>query len=139
MPRAERDYEWAAVHLATVAVERLPNVNLADLQDAWLSILMRARHNQHHHVQREELSVREYMSQILRRLQGGDYAEFTTLFELSHGVASLIVGFLAVLELVKERLVQLTQNAPMETIYVRIAQHGAEADGGLDDAESFAT
>ncbi|MDB5816196.1 MAG: Segregation and condensation protein [Rhodocyclales bacterium] len=126
MPRVERDYEWAAVHIAAVAVERLPDVNLADLQNAWLTLLQRARHNQHHHVQREELSVREYMTQILRRLHDGEYAEFTSLFDLTHGVASLIVGFLAVLELVKERLVQFTQNAPMEMIYVRLPSNEPE-------------
>ncbi|MDB5799082.1 MAG: Segregation and condensation protein [Rhodocyclales bacterium] len=126
MPRVERDYEWAAVHIAEAVIERLAEVSLDDLQNAWLTLLQRARHNRHHHVQREELSVREYMTQILRRLQGGEYAEFTSLFDLTHGVASLIVGFLAVLELVKERLVQLTQNAPMEMIYVRLPNNEPE-------------
>lgn len=138
IPRVERDYEWAAVHIAeVVAEERLAEVSLADLQNAWLTLLQRVRHNQHHHVQREELSVREYMTQILRRLQDGEYVEFTSVFDLSHGIPSLIVGFLAVLELVKERLVQLTQNAPMEMIYVRIAQARNENEM-TDDAEPFA-
>jgi segregation and condensation protein A len=127
MPRVERDFEWAAVHIAEVLMEeRLPDVSLADLQNAWLTLLQRARHNRHHHVAREELSVREYMTQILRRLQDGEYAAFTDLFDMTHGVASLIVGFLAVLELVKERLVQLTQNAPMEMIYVRLPSNEPE-------------
>ncbi|HSD39467.1 MAG TPA: ScpA family protein [Rhodocyclaceae bacterium] len=140
MPRVERDYEWAAVHITEViAEERLAEVSLADLQGAWLTLLQRARNNQHHHVQREELSVREYMAQILRRLQDGEYAEFTSVFDLTHGVASLIVGFLAVLELVKERLVQLMQNAPMEMIYVRVSRHEtAHETGDADDAQSYA-
>ncbi|MFT3736823.1 MAG: ScpA family protein [Rhodocyclaceae bacterium] len=128
LPRVERDYEWTAVQIATAAVERLPDVNLSDLQNAWLGLLQRARLNTHHHIGREALSVREYMTEILRRLQGCEYVEFIELFDMSHGVASLIVGFLAVLELVKERLVQITQNAPMETLYVRLPEHGSEPE-----------
>jgi segregation and condensation protein A len=128
LPRAERDYEWTAVQIATVTVERLPDVNLADLQTAWLGLVQRTRLTQHHHIGRETLSVREYMTEILRRLSGTEYIEFTELFDLSHGVASLIVGFLAVLELVKERLVQITQNAPMESLYVRLPNHESEPE-----------
>jgi len=120
VPRAERDFEWVAVHLAEKAVERLPDVSVADLQHAWIELLRRARLNQHHRVHREELSVREYMSQILRRLQGAGNVPFEALFEVTHGIASLVVGFLAVLEMVKEHLVHVTQNAPMEPIYVRL-------------------
>ncbi|MBK9218325.1 MAG: segregation/condensation protein A [Uliginosibacterium sp.] len=120
VPRAERDFEWVAVHAAEKTVERLPDVSVVDLQRAWLELLRRARLNQHHRIRREELSVREYMSQILRRLQGAGDVPFEALFEVTHGVASLVVGFLAVLEMVKEHLVQVSQNAPMEPIYVRL-------------------
>jgi segregation and condensation protein A len=102
-------------------------VDLADLQSAWLLLIQRARLNSHHRIQREELSVREYMTDILRRLQADadDSGEerdqpFERLFSMEYGVSSLIVGFLAVLELVKERLVLITQMAPMESIYVRL-------------------
>ena len=120
MPRAERDFEWVAVHVAEKTVERLPDIDLIDLQTAWLALLRRAKLNQHHHIRREELSVREHMTLILRRLQGAGDVAFEDLFDFTHGVASLVVGFLAVLELVKERLALVTQNAPMEAIYVRI-------------------
>ncbi|GAB2891159.1 ScpA family protein [Uliginosibacterium flavum] len=120
MPRAERDFEWVAVHVAEKTVERLPDIDLIDLQTAWLALLRRAKLNQNHHIQREELSVREHMTLILRRLQGAGDVAFEDLFDFTHGVASLVVGFLAVLELVKERLALVTQNAPMEAIYVRI-------------------
>ncbi|HEX5125370.1 MAG TPA: ScpA family protein [Rhodocyclaceae bacterium] len=127
MPRVERDYEWTAVLIAEKTVERQPEVNLSDLQHAWLALLQRARLNKHHHIHREQLSVREYMTQILRRLQAAleekQNVEFTALFEMTHGVASLIVGFLAVLELVKERMVMITQNAPMEPLYVRLPEY----------------
>lgn len=120
VPRAERDFEWVAVHVAEKTVARLPDVSVADLQRAWLELMRRARLNQHHRIHREELSVREYMSQILRRLQGAGDVPFEALFEVTHGVASLVVGFLAVLEMVKEHLVLVSQNAPMEPIYVRL-------------------
>ncbi|MDP5240160.1 ScpA family protein [Uliginosibacterium sp. 31-16] len=120
IPRVERDFEWVTVHVAEKTVERLPDVSLVDLQTAWLTLLQRAKLNQHHRIHREELSVREHMTQILRRLQGAGDVVFEDLFELTHGVSSLVVGFLAVLELVKERLLQVTQNAPMEAIYVRL-------------------
>lgn len=125
IPRVERNFEWVAVHVAEKTVERQPDVNLRDLQEAWLGLLRRAKLNQHHRIQREELSVREHMTQILRRLQGAGDLPFEALFELTHGVSSLVVGFLAVLELCKERLVQVTQNAPMEAIYVRLHESGS--------------
>ena len=107
LPRADRDFEWIAVHVAEKTVERLPEVNLLDLQTAWLTLVKRAQLNEHHRIHREELSVREYMTEILRRLREWEGAsrdiEFEKLFDLTYGVASLVVGFLAVLELVKER------------------------------------
>lgn len=129
LPRVEREYEWTAVHLAQVATQRLPDVSLSDLQHVWLSLIQRARLTRHHRIQREELSVREYMTEILRRLQGRQNVEFTTLFDLTHGIASLIVGFLAILELVKERMVRIVQNEPMSSIYVRLP----DADSAEDE------
>lgn len=120
LPRAERNFEWVAVHVAEKTVERLPDVALADLQEAWLTLLRRARLNRNHRITREELSVREHMTSILRRLQGAGDVPFEELFEFTHGLSSLVVGFLAVLELVKERLVLVSQLAPMEAIYVRL-------------------
>ncbi|MDQ7988439.1 MAG: ScpA family protein [Candidatus Dactylopiibacterium sp.] len=119
--RVERNFEWVAVQVAEKTVERLPDVSLNDLQEAWLTLLRRARLNRTHHIRRETLSVREHMSAILRRLREGDELPFEALFDVTHGISSLIVGFLAVLELVKERLVRISQNAPMETLYVRLA------------------
>lgn len=127
LPRVERNFEWVAVHVAEKTVERLPDVALADLQEAWLTLLRRARLNRTHRITREELSVREHMSSILRRLQGAGDLPFEALFEFTHGLSSLVVGFLAVLELVKERLVLVSQLAPMEAIYVRLNDSEAAA------------
>lgn len=127
MPRVARDYEWTAVHIAQVTVERLPDVSLADLQEAWLLLVRRARLMQHHHIHREELSVRETMIALLRKLRGSEHVEFSALFDLEHGVAGLVVGFLAVLELVKEGLVCVLQSAPMAMIYVRLPEVATDA------------
>lgn len=120
IPRVERDFEWVTVFVAERVVERLPEVSLHDLQHAWLKIIRKARLNQHHRVNREELSVREHMTAIMRKLQGGDFVVFETLFDSAAGVPALVVSFLAVLELVKERLVACTQNEPFAPIYVKL-------------------
>ncbi|MBI4990420.1 MAG: segregation/condensation protein A [Rhodocyclales bacterium] len=122
LPQAMRDYRWVSIWITDEAGERLPDVNLHDLQVAWLSLMRHARVMQHHKVRREELSVREHMSIVLRKLQGGAYLEFVELFDLTLGVAGLVVNFLAVLELVRERLVEVTQREVFAPIYVKLAQ-----------------
>lgn len=121
LPRAERDFEWVGVFVAEKVVERLPDVSLHDLQLAWLRIMKKARLSQHHRVGREQLSVREQMTAILRRLGDGAFVVFDTLFEVRLGPSGLVVSFLAVLELVKERLLEVTQNEAFAPIYVKLA------------------
>ena len=128
LPRAERDFEWVSVFVAEKVVERLPEVSLHDLQLAWLRIMKKARLNQSHRVGREQLSVREHMTDILRKLSGGAFVVFDALFDARLGPAGLVVSFLAVLELVKEKLVEVTQNEAFAPIYVKLA------DGSRDDA-----
>ena len=122
LPQAMRDYRWVSIWITDEVAERLPDVNLHDLQVAWLSLMKHARVMQHHKVRREELSVREHMSIVLRKLQGGAYLELAELFDLSLGVAGLVVNFLAVLELTRERLVEVTQREVFAPIYVKLAQ-----------------
>ncbi len=121
LPRAERDFEWVGIFVAEKRIERLPEVSLHDLQLAWLKLMQKARLAQHHTVKREELSVREHMSGILRLLHHGRYATFESLFDTQAGVAVLVVNFLAVLELVKEKLVELSQTEAFAPIYVKLA------------------
>lgn len=121
LPRVERDYEWVGVFVAEKVVERLPEVSLHDLQLAWLSVVRRARMHEHHRVRREELSVREHMTAILRKLRGGTHVLFDALLDAEIGVASLVVSFLAVLELVREKLVVVSQNEAFAPIYVKLA------------------
>ena len=121
LPRAERDFEWAGVFVAEKVAERLPELSLHDLQLAWLCIMKNAHLTQNHRVGREQLSVREHMTAILRKLGEGDFVVFDALFDMKLGVAGLVVSFLAVLELVKERLVEVSQNEAFAPIYVKLA------------------
>ena len=104
----------------------MPDVNPDDLRNAWLGLLARAKVRRHHRISREELSVREYMSQILRRLQNLKFIRFEELFEPERGVPVLVVTFLAILELSREALVQLSQQGVFSPIYVKL-NHGLAA------------
>ena len=120
LPVAGRDFALVQVWLEQAAAKRLPEVSLDDLKQAWLGVLARARVNRHHKVSREELSVREHMSRLLRRLKDERFAEFGALFDPTRGIAELVVTFLAVLELVRESLVVVTQQEPFARIYVKL-------------------
>lgn len=121
LPQADRDFAWLAVLIEQGAEARLPDVAAVDLRQAWLAILSRAKHQRSHKVEKDELSVREQMSWILRYLAEREYVPFAELFEPDKGVAHLVVNFIAVLELVKEGLIRVSQDAAYQPIYVRIA------------------
>lgn len=127
LPRAERDFEVAAAHIDLHLEEILPDVCAEDLRQAWQGIMQRAKLHQSHTITREQLSVRDHMSQILRRLSNHEFLEFNQLFDDVIGQAStdaaavVVVHFLAMLELVKESLVTLSQVEPYAPIYLRLA------------------
>ena len=102
--------------------ERLPEVSVEDLRQAWLGLLARAKLNTHHKVRREQLSVREQMTHVLRCLQGGEFVAFDQLFELESGVPKLVVTFIAILEMAKEYLVEIQQSEIFGSIYVRTSR-----------------
>jgi len=120
-PRLGRDFLRALVVVEQTMIRRLPTVEASDLQRAWLELLRRARLTAHHHIAREELSVREHMSLILKRLQGRRFAEFSDLLDPAQGVRVLVVHFLALLELARENLIEVTQAEPYAPLYVRLA------------------
>ena len=125
MPQVGRDVLRAQVYIEQSLQPRFPDVHVADLQEAWRDILRRARLVQHHKITREELSVREHMSLVLKKLQGRRFVEFEQLFDPSRGVPVLIVTFIATLELAKETLIELTQAEAYAPIYVRLAYQPA--------------
>ncbi len=121
LPRVGRDFVRAVVTIEQSVVRRFPDVNVVELRDAWADVLKRAKLYAHHKIGREELSVREHMSQILKRLQGTRFLEFGDLFDPSRGVPVVVVHFLALLELARESLIEITQASPFAPIYVRLA------------------
>jgi len=128
LPQAERDFDWVEVWVEKTMLQRQPEVSVADLQGAWSAILRQAKLHTHHRVQREELSVREHMGLILRHLRdAGGFVEFVDLFDVRQGAPVLVVHFLAMLELAREHLLQLTQAEAFAPIYVRLADGRNEA------------
>ena len=121
LPQVGRDVVAISVWIERTVVERLPEVNAQDLADAWRSLLHRARMSRHHRISREELSVREHMSTVLRSLQERRVLEFSELFDPGRGVAVLVVTFLAMLELARELLIEITQAECFAPIYVKLA------------------
>jgi len=121
LPQYGRDFLKAQVYIEQSLQPRFPEVALDELQSAWRDILKRAQLVQHHKISREELSVREHMSIVLRKLQGRQFIEFEQLFDPTQGVPVLVVTFIALLELAKETLIEITQAEAYAPIYVRLA------------------
>jgi len=120
LPQAGRDFALIQVPYEQAAADRKPEVNTEDLRGAWLALLARAAANRHHRITRAQLSVREHMSRVLRKLQEARYIEFNELFDPRQGVAVLVVTLLALLELARESLVELSQQAAYAPIYVTL-------------------
>ena len=125
LPLLGRDFLRVEIHNDPSVHVRHPDVALSDLREAWMDILQRARLNKHHTISREELSVREFMSQVLRTLQGRRFVEFEELFDTTRGPQVMVVTFIAMLELARERLLEVTQAEAFAPIYVRLAYQPA--------------
>lgn len=131
LPRMERDFVQAEADAGERKVVRLPPpVELREVLLAFQDVLRRAELFSHHHIQREPLSVRERMSDIMNSLRKRPYTEFHHLFTVEEGRMGVVVTLLALLELLKEHLVELIQNEPYTQIYVRslMARDGGETD-----------
>ncbi|SAI48701.1 Segregation and condensation protein A [Bordetella ansorpii] len=125
IPQLGRDF-CRSQAVAEISVERMmPDVGIDDLRAAWADIMKRAKLNQHHQITREQLSVRDHMTHILRRLNEVRFMEFGELFleRIREGapVAVVVVHFIAMLELARESLLDITQAEPYAPIYVRLA------------------
>jgi segregation and condensation protein A len=121
LPQLGRDFLRTQVVIEQSLVPRFPDVSVDELREAWRDILKRAKLHQHHKITREQLSVREYMSLVLKRLQGERFVEFQDLFDITRGVPVMVVTFIAMLELARERLLEITQAEAFAPIYVRLA------------------
>lgn len=129
LPRDGRDFfaAGAAVDEAVTPVKILPPVLLQEVVAAFSDVLKRASHFSHHRIGREQLSTRARMAAILE-LVGDQYLPFDALFEVEEGKAGVVVTFLAILELVRESLLDLVQNEPFSLIHVRARSSNGQPD-----------
>ena len=139
LPRVGRD--WFSVQAGLPPLETRvihPDVELDELLGALSDILKRAELAQAHQISREVLSTRERMLKIMEQLsqdgEGGRYTPFEALFTLEEGRAGVVVTFMAILELAKEAMIEIVQNAPLSPIHVR-ARQAALVDGEEDAFE----
>jgi segregation and condensation protein A len=121
LPLVGRDFVKAQVLIDQTVATKLPDVNVVDLREAWADILSRAKLIQHHKIVREQLSVREHMTILLKILQNKRFCEFDSLFDTKQGTPVMVVTFIAMLELARESLVEITQAEAFAPIYVRLA------------------
>ncbi len=120
LPRQDRDTTPAAVFLPDRASVKLPPpVDLREMLLALHDVLKRAELFTRHAIKRDALSVRQRMGELLARLSDGAFHRFESLFEPREGKLGVVVTFLALLELAKEHLLDLVQDAPMATIYIK--------------------
>jgi segregation and condensation protein A len=132
LPQLGRDFLRTQVYIEQSLAPRWPEVNALDLRGAWAELVRRAKLVSHHRISREALSVREYMSHLLRQLteqmqQGRPFAPFESLFDPALGTPVLVVTFVAMLELSREALIEVTQAEAFAPIYVRLAYSPSES------------
>lgn len=121
LPRLERDlHPLRLTGVSRMARQQAPEVHLDDLLEALRGVLRRGQLHEHHQIQGETLSVRERMSQILERLEPNHFVPFESLFQVQEGRPGVVVSLLAILELVRETLLELVQAEPLAPIYVRL-------------------
>ena len=129
LPRVERDVFPINIEAPEKQmVRKPPEVTLQELLIAAKVAMTRAEMFSHHHVQMEPLSVRERMSMVLERIGGDEFTVFTSLFRVEEGRMGVVVSLLAVLELIKESLIELVQSEPFAPIYIKAAGLGATLD-----------
>ncbi len=124
LPRCERDvFELGGVDTSTITVRKVyPEVDLQDVLSAFTEVLRRAERSTHHRIVREPLSVRERMSSVLARLKDKPLLAFAELFNRREGRQGALVSLLAILELCKERFIEIIQEEPLGELFIRIPQ-----------------
>lgn len=120
IPRVGRDLHQASADAPGREQERqYPDVDMREILTALADVLRRAEMFESHHVEREKLSTRERMSQVLERLRGEQFIPFVSLFKVAEGRLGVVVTFLAVMELIKESLVEIVQNESFGPIHIK--------------------
>ena len=120
LPRVGRELHMTDAELPELDHDRpVPEVNLKDLLMAFKDAMARSEMYSHHQIQREALSVRERMSKVLAKLTADDFTDYTSLFTIDEGRRGVVVTFLAILELMKEQLIELVQSEAFAAIHVK--------------------
>lgn len=124
LPRLERDIFLATATVPTIEAEKVhPEIQLDEILLAFADVLKRADLITSHNIERESLSVRERMSIILAKLTDDKFVEFSNFFTTTEGRLGVVVTFLAILEMARERILELVQSEPFAPIYVRLSQN----------------
>ena len=139
LSRLNRDIYEVEIDTPDVAiVKKPPDVSLQDMLTAFQLVLKRAENFQHHHIEMEPLSVRERMSNVLTLIKADAFTDFSALFTPEEGRSGVVVTLLAILELLKETLIEMVQNEPFGPIYVKAAaasKDNAELPDTTSDTE----
>jgi segregation and condensation protein A len=140
LDRLERDVQAVQVGMCERKVVRmLPELTLKELVMSFREVMARAEMYAHHHIQLEPLSVRQRMSDVLSELKGKDFTEFTRLFDPAEGRVGVVVTFLAILELIREKIVDLVQSDAFAPIHVKVcASDDVPEDLPAADNDSYA-
>jgi segregation and condensation protein A len=137
--RLERDIAPVQVQMCErKVVQLLPEITLRELLVSFQAVMARAEMYAHHHIQMEPLSVRQRMSDVLSRLERGDFVEFSRLFDPSEGRLGVVVTFLAMLELIREKLIDLVQSEPFAPMHVKARASGASNDDLVEESSGLA-
>jgi segregation and condensation protein A len=122
LPRCGRDiYESGGLDVGHIPLQkRYPEVDLSEILKAFRDVLRRADRETHHRIVREPLSVRERMAGVLERLSRAGSLLFQELFAVEEGRQGVVVSLLAILELSKERVIEIVQDEPFATLSVRM-------------------
>ena len=138
LPRMERDTAPANAFVPERTIQREPPpVDLREMLLALHDVLKRAELSTGHSIRREALSVRQRMGEVLGLLDDGAFHRFEQLFEAREGRLGVVVTFLSILELAKERLLEIVQETPPAPIYVRSLAVGGDRDAPLEFASEF--
>ncbi len=127
LPRVGREVVVPRLEAPQAKVRKLlPQVSLEELLVSMAEVMRRNDLFESHQITRETLSTRERMSEVLERLKGGGFVPFVELFTAEEGKLGVVVTFMAILELVKESLIELVQNEPFAVIHVRVRAEPVE-------------
>ena len=138
MPRVNRENYLTDIELPEIHQDKpVPEVDLRDILFAFKDAMVRADMYVHHHIQREALSVRERMTRVLSAISANGFTDYTSLFSIEEGRRGVVVTLLAVLELVKEQLIDLVQSEAYAPIHLKAASSdaAAECNKQVDDSD----